>query len=447
MKVKRPLIKALAVFLALLLGAPQGAIAQSEGGDKPFKQEELDQLLAPIALYPDSLLAQILMASTYPLEVVQAQRWAKANQNLKGDALTAALEQQNWDPSVKSLVNFPQVLDMMNEKLDWTQKLGDAFLAQQKDVMDTVQKLRTKAYGEGNLKTTEQQKVSVEEATKTIIIEPANPQVVYVPAYNPTVVYGAWWYPAYPPYYYYPSWWVPGAALFSFGVGMALGAAWGYAWGGCGWGRGEVNVDVNRNTNINNNIDRSRERNKVSTGEGGKGSWKHNPEHRKGASYRDQGTANKFGKGASNRDVQSREAFRGRAEAGRQDIARGGADQYRDRSAGGRQDINRGGRDQVSDRSAGGRQDNRSRQGSGSYDRGGSQQRRDSSAFESRDRGSQTRDYSNRGRQSVSSSRGGGGGGSSMSRGGGGGGGGGSRGGGGGGRGGGGGGRGGGGRR
>ena len=400
MKIKRSLIKALAVFLALLLGAPQGLIAQSESGEKPFKQEELDQLLAPLALYPDSLLAQILMASTYPLEVVQASRWAKANQNLKGDALTKALEQQDWDPSVKSLVNFPQVLDMMNEKLDWTQKLGDAFLAQQKDVMDTVQKLRMKAYGEGNLKTTEQQKVVVEQEQKTIIIEPANPQVVYVPTYNPTVVYGPWWYPAYPPYYYYPPGYVAGAALFSFGVGVAVGAAWGYAWGGCGWGRGEVDVDINRNTNINNNIDRSKYQNKISNRESGKGEWKHNPEHRKGASYRDQGTANKFGKGASTRDVQSRENFRGRAEAGRQDIGRGGADQFRDRSAGGRQDFG-------------------SSRGSGSFDRGGSQRGRDSSAFGSADRGGQTRDFSSRGNSSLSSSRGGGG--SSFSRGGGGG--------------------------
>jgi Protein of unknown function (DUF3300) len=443
MKKKRTLIKALAVFLALLLGAPQGAMAQSGGGDKPFKQEELDQLVAPIALYPDSLLAQIFMASTYPLEVVQAGRWVKANQNLKGDALTTALEQQNWDPSVKSLVNFPQVLDMMNEKLDWTQKLGDAFLAQQKDVMDTVQKLRAKAEAEGNLKSNKEQKVIVEQETKTIIIEPANPQVVYVPTYNPTVVYGPWWYPAYPPYYYYPPYYVPGAALFSFGVGVAIGAAWGYAWGGCNWGRGDVNVDINRNTNINNNIDRGKYQNKISTGQGGRGEWKHNPEHRKGVSYRDQGTAQKFDRAAS-RDAQSREAFRGRAEAGRQDIARGGADQYRDRSAGGRQDTNRGG--QVSDRSAGGRQDSAARRDAGSVDRGGAQQRSssggidraggqqrtDRSAFGGSDRGSQTRDYSNRGNNSMSSSRAGGGG-SSVSRGGGGGGGGGSRGGGGGG--------------
>ena len=165
--------------------------------------------------------------------------------------------------------------------------------------MDTVQKLRLKAYGEGNLKTTEQQKVVVEEETKTIIIEPAKTEVVYVPTYNPTVVYGAWPYPSYPPYYYYPPGYVPGAGLFAFGMGVAVGAAWGYAWGGCNWRGGDVDVDVNRNTNINNNIDRSKERNKVSTGEGGKGSFKHNPEHRKGASYRDQKTAQQHGRGGS----------------------------------------------------------------------------------------------------------------------------------------------------
>ena len=328
MKIRKPFIKALAVFLTLLLLAPQAVVAQIESKKKPFKQEELDQLLAPIALYPDSLLAQIFMASTYPLEVVQAGRWTKDNQNLKGEALTAALEKQDWDPSVKSLVNFPQVLDMMNEKLDWTQKLGDTFLAHQKEVMDTVQKLRAKAEAQGNLKTTDQQKVVVEKETQTIIIESANPQVVYVPTYNPTVVYGTWWYPAYPPYYYYPPGYAAGAAFISFGVGVAIGAAWGYAWGGCHWGHHEVNIDINRNTNINNNIDRSKYQNKVTTGQGGRGEWKHDPEHRKGVSYRDQGTAQKFDKKAS-KDVQSREAFRGRAEAGRQDIALGDADQFR----------------------------------------------------------------------------------------------------------------------
>jgi hypothetical protein len=403
MKIRKPFAKILAVFLTFLLLVPQAVVAQSESKEKPFKQEELDQLLAPIALYPDSLVAQILMASTYPLEVVQAERWAKQNESLTGDALTEALEQQNWDPSVKSLVNFPQVLQMMNEKVDWTQKLGDAFLAQQKDVMDTIQNLRKKAQAEGNLKTNQEQKVIVEKETQTIIIEPSNPQIVYVPTYNPTVVYGHWWYPAYPPYYYYPPGYVAGAALFSFGVGVAVGAAWGYAWGHCHWGRGNVNININRNTNINTKIDRSKYANKVSAGEGGKGSWKHNPEHRKGVSYRDKSTAQKFDRGASGQ-AQSREAFRGRAEAGRQDLARGGADQFRDRSAGGRKDFQ--GR---SDTGSLDRSKAQQRKSTGGFERTETRQRADKSAFGGYDRGSQTREFSSRGRESMSSSRGGGG--------------------------------------
>jgi hypothetical protein len=201
----------------------------SQGSQPPvFKTEELEQILAPIALYPDSLLTQIMMASTYPLEIVQADRWAKQNKDMKGDALAKALEAQPWDPSVKSLVNFPQVLAMMSEKLDWTQKVGDAFLAQQKDVLGTIQNLRKKAQASGNLKTTKEQVVKVEQ--QVIIIEPASPQVIYVPAYNPTVVYGAWAYPAYPPYPVYPPGYVATAA-FSFAAGAAVGAAWGYATG------------------------------------------------------------------------------------------------------------------------------------------------------------------------------------------------------------------------
>jgi hypothetical protein len=395
----------LSVFLAVLLIGPQGISAQSGGEDKPFKQEELEQMLAPIALYPDSLLAQIFMASTYPLEVVQARRWVKANQKLVGEALTKALEKENWDPSVKSLVNFPQVLDMMNEKLDWTQKLGDAFLAQQKDVMDTVQKLRAKAQEEGNLKSTEEQKVIVEKGTETIVIESSNPQVVYVPAYNPTVVYGAWPYPAYPPYYYYPPGYAAGTALFSIGVGVAVGAAWGYAWGHCGWGHGEVDIDVNRNTNINTNIDRSKYQNKVTSGQGGRGSWQHNPEHRKGVSYRDQASAQRFDR-APSRDAQSREAFRGRAEAGRQDLAGTG-------QAGGRQDLQ--GRGETGSLERGAAQQ---RRGDGSGDLAAAQQRSSPNAFSGYEKGSQTGNFSARGHQSMSSSRAGGFGGG-MSRGGG----------------------------
>ena len=412
MKKKKTLIKALAVFLTLLLGAPQGLIAQtaseapqavkaqSAGEEKPFKQEELDQLLAPIALYPDSLLTQVLMASTYPLEIVQADRWAKQNKNMKGDALAKALEEQPWDPSVRSLVNFPDVLAMMSEKLDMTQKLGDAFLAQQKDVMDTVQNLRKKAETSGNLKTTEEQKVIVEK--EIIIIESADPQVIYVPSYNPTVVYGAWWYPAYPPYPYYPPGYGTGAA---FVTGVAIGAAWGYAWGHSNWHGGDVNIDIDRNTNINNNIDRDKYKNQnrekgQGKGQSGQGKWQHDSSHRGGVAYKDQGTAQKYNRGTGGEAAKSREAYRGKAEAGRQDIARGGADQMRNSSTGSRQG------------SAAGRD-------TGSLDRGAAQQKTNKSAFGSSAGGTQTRNASSRGNQSMSSSRGGGGG--SMSRGGGGG--------------------------
>ena len=307
-------------LLIVLLGMPPGVWGQEAGQAPVFKQEELDQILAPIALYPDSLVAQILMASTYPLEVVQADRFAKQNASLKGEALTKALEAQSWDPSVKSLVNFPQVLTMMSEKLEWTQKLGDAFLAQQKLVMDTIQSLRAKAQAAGNLKTTQEQTVIVEE--KIIKIEPASPQVVYVPSYNPTVVYGAWPYPTYPPYSYYPPGYVAGS-MFAFGAGVAMGAAWGYAWGNSNWRGGDVDIDVNRNTNINNNINRSNYTQNVAAN--GKGNWQHNAEHRKGVAYRDQGTAQKFNRASTSEAVKSREDFRGRTDGGGQDLARGGA--------------------------------------------------------------------------------------------------------------------------
>jgi len=194
---------------------------------------------------------------------------------VKGDALAKGLEAQPWDPSVKSLVNFPQVLAMMGEKLDWTQKLGDAFLAQQKDVMGTVQNLRAKAQASGNLKTTKEQVVKVEQ--ETIIIEPASPQVIYVPAYNPTVVYGAWAYPAYPPYPVYPAGYVATTAAFSFMAGAAVGAAWGYAWGHSNWHGGEVNVNVNQNTNINNTSTGASTRTKLHPAKGARASGSMTP--------------------------------------------------------------------------------------------------------------------------------------------------------------------------
>src|SRR5262245_33761847 len=345
-------------LLAVLMVWPWPLRLNAQSSGTTFRPEEIEQLVASIALYPDSLVSQILMASTYPLEIVQADRWARANKTLQGQALTTALEAQNWDPSVKSLLNFPQVLAVMSEKLDLTQKLGDAFLAQQKDVLDAIQRLRAKAQAQGNLKTTKEQTVIVEQPaaqttvvqqpaaqttvveqpaaqTTVIKIEPANSQVVYVPTYNPTVVYGAWPYPAYPPYAYYPPGYVATTAAFSFAAGVALSAAWGYAWGGCNWRGGDVDINVNRNTNFNQNINRENYRaNMQARGQSAQGAWQHDASHRKGVAYRDQGTEQRFNRGTNAQAAQSREAFRGRAESGRQELARGGADRLGQGGAG-----------------------------------------------------------------------------------------------------------------
>ncbi len=395
-------------WLILSVAAPTCVFAQQAAqqtsGAPLFKPEQLEQIVAPIALYPDDLLAQIFMASTYPLEIVQAARWVKANPNLKGDQLTKALEAQNWDPSVKSLVNFPDVLAMMNDKLDWTQQLGDAVLAQQKDVMAAVQRLREKAQAAGNLKTTNEQKVIVEQQTQTIVIQPANPQVIYVPTYNPTVVYGVWAYPAYPPppVYAYP----PGAMAFSFAAGVAVGAAWGYAWGGCNWHGGDVNVNVYKNANINNSINRNNYANKVTTGQGGRGEWKHNPESRKGVAYRDQGTANKFGQ-------QPRASNDMRRDYGGRDSAGGGREQGLGGPQASQQPRNLGGGDRGAQASQQPRNLGGGDRGGAGASRGQAGQGRDS-AFNGSGRGGDAKQASNRGNQSLASDRGRGGGSSGL---------------------------------
>ena len=373
MKATRSLIAAI-VCVALAVPVPAqvppppaatpAPAAAPVAGAKTFSQEELDQLLAPIALYPDALLAQVLMASTYPLEIVAAERWVKANASLKDKALEDALQQQTWDPSVKSLAVFPQVLTMMSEKIDWTQRLGDAFLAQQKDVMATAQSLRAKAQAQGSLKDSKEQKVVTEtvENTTVIKIEPTNPEVVYVPTYNPTVVYGPWWYPAYPPYYYYPPGYVAGGALLGFTAGVIVGGA---LWGNCNWRGGDVNVNVNRYNSFN--------RTNVSNT-----NWSHNAQHRGAVPYRDQGVAKQYGRGQS-ADAASRDAFRGRADAGRESIQRG----------------------EVSSRDAAGREFGGARDSAANRDMSGS---RNASAFDT-GRGAQTRDSSSRGSPSMSSAR------------------------------------------
>ena len=343
----------------LLLLVPAAATAQTPSAPAPaatdqlLKPEQLAALVSPIALYPDSLLSNVLMASTYPLEVVQAERWLTRNKHLSGDALKAAVDKQPWDDSVKALIATPTALAMMSSELDWMQKLGDAFLDQRKETMDAIQRMRAKAQAQGNLQSNEQQKVIVEAAAaqpaapgqpapaapageQTVIkIEPANPQVVYVPQYNPTVVYGAP-PPSYPPYYYpYPPGYAWGTAALSFGVGMAVGAA---VWGGCNWGGGDVDIDVNKNNNFTNNVNKSdratqikNERN-TRQSQGGKQSFNHDPSHRGGAQYRDKGTQQKYNR-AGGSGAASRDSYRGRGDQG--GAGRGGGPSAGTRDAGG----------------------------------------------------------------------------------------------------------------
>jgi hypothetical protein len=380
------------------------APASSPSAGQTFSEQELQQLVAPIALHPDALFSQILMASTYPLEVVAADRWVKSNPGLKGQALEDALQAQPWDPSVKSLTVFPQVLTMMSEKIDWTQKLGDAFLAQQKDVLAAAQTLRNKAAQQGSLKDTEQQRVVTEqvESTTVIRIVPANPEVVYVPTYDPTVVYGTWPYAAYPPYYYYPPGYAAGAALFTFAAGAAVGAA---LWGDCDWGHGDVNI----NTSRYNNFNRSNISNR---------SWSHNGAHRGAVPYRDRGVAQQYGRGRSTADAAAREQFRGRADAGRGAIQRGevSAGDLGNRNAGldNRNDGIGNRNDGIGNRNSGIGDRNSSVGGSGLGDRStgfgdrstGARDSgmRNSSAFDT-GRGSQARNFSSRGGSSMSAAR------------------------------------------
>lgn len=249
--------------------------------------EQLDALVAPIALYPDDLLAQTLVASTYPLEVIQLQQWLAKHPDLKDKALADSVAKQPWDPSVQSMAAVPEVVKRLADDIQWATDLGNAFLAQQADVMDAVQRMRAKAKGKGALESNEQQKVEtkVVEKDTVIIVQSTSPEIVYVPSYSPTVVYGPPppYYP-YPPIYYPP--YPPGAAFVSFSFGFMMGAA---IWGGscchAGWG-GNNTIIINNNNNFNRVS-----HNTVNRG----GNWQHNPSHRGGAPYGDRATATKYG--------------------------------------------------------------------------------------------------------------------------------------------------------
>jgi hypothetical protein len=358
----------------LLLAQSQQTPGSAQAEAAKIPPDQLDSLVAPIALYPDPLLAQTLAASTYPLEIIQLQQWLEKNKNLKDKELADAVAKQPWDPSVQALAALPDVVNRLANDIQWTTDLGNAFLAQQSDVMDAVQRMRQKAQDKGNLKSTEQQKVETKviENKSVIVVQQANPQVVYVPSYDPVVVYGAPIYP-YPPIYYPPPGYYAAGIAISFGIGVAMGAFWGGGWGwGCGWG-GNNNITVNRNNNFNRNTNigggnlGARPSNPIAGGgnrgnlggaggvggaggaggvggvggaggvggvggaggvgggnrastlpAGGAGDrWQHNPEHRGGAPYRDRATADRFG-GTTRGDSLANRQASARQQVGRQ---------------------------------------------------------------------------------------------------------------------------------
>jgi len=286
MRAARIIMRGLAWVIIAMLVMPAGIPAQEseepEQSDR-FKKEELTQMLAPIALYPDSLIAPILMASTYPLEVVEAERWVRQNKNLKGDELDNALQGKTWDPSVKSLCHFPDILFAMSDKLDQTRKLGDAFLSQEDEVMDTIQELRQKARDQGNLETTKEQNVIVER--EIVRIEPANPEVVYVPVYDPLYVYGPWWYPAYPPYYwYYPPGFVITSGFIGFAPPFFIGV--GFSWSWFDWHDHRIDIDFHKTRRFHRRHGKQ---------DSGRHVWRHDRVHRRGVAYRDRRTSANFG--------------------------------------------------------------------------------------------------------------------------------------------------------
>jgi hypothetical protein len=420
-------VRALLVVLIAVVLVPGDTLAyrtyRSSADTKTFFQgtaspaippDQLDSLVAPVALYPDPLLAQVLAASTYPLEIIQLQQWLTRNPGLKDQALADAAAKQPWDPSIQAMAALPDAVKRLADDIQWTTDLGNAFLAQQNDVMDAVQRMRKKAQDKGNLQTTEQQQVETKviENKSVIVIEQANPQVVYVPSYDPVVVYGPPVYP-YPPIYYPPPGYYAAGLAISFGVGVMMGAFWSGGWGwGCGWSNNNVTINNNNNFNRNSNIGggnrvsnlpaRGGDRGNLGGGGRGDASWKHNPQHRGGAPYRDRATADRFGGNARGDSLANRQAG-ARQQLGRQggNLAsnRAGAG-VSNRAGGGLGGGNRSGGGGPN--SIGGR--DLTRGGGGNRDAfgGGS---RGSRGFD----GSNARANSSRGRSSMGSRGGGGG--------------------------------------
>ena len=334
----------------------------SQNASVKIAPDQLDSLVAPIALYPDPLLAQTLAASTYPLEIIQLQQWLARNPGLKDEALADAVAKEPWDPSIQALAAMPEVVKRLADDIQWTTDLGNAFLAQESDVMDAIQRMRKKAADAGRLKSSEQQRVETKliENKSVVVIEPTAPQVIYIPSYDPMVVWGAPLYP-YPPIYYPPAGYYGAGLAISFGVGVMMGAFWSGGWGwGCGWGTNNININNNNNFIRNSNLgggnrvsqlptrrglgnggglgdqgglgDRGGLENRGNPGaRGSRGdpAWKHNPEHRGGAPYRDRATADRFG-GTTRGD-----SLRNRQAGARQQLDRQGGGLRSNRAGGG----------------------------------------------------------------------------------------------------------------
>jgi hypothetical protein len=302
----------LSVLLPLSLLCCGALLSQQPSAQPPpppgpgLSADQLDDLVAPIALYPDPLLSQILVASTYPLEVVEALQWMQRNPSLQGAALTQAAKDQQWDPSIQALVPFPGLVKQLNRDITWTTNLGNAFLSQQADVMNAVQQMRFKAQQAGKLSSTTQQTVNTtnEGGQPIIDIEPASPQVIYIPQYDPAYIWGA------SLYYPYANWYYPsfGPGLyFGFGpaipIGFWFGGGWG-GWGGWGWhpGWGGHNVIVNNSFIHRNNFNAGR-----NGSLSGSGAWSHDASHRGGVPYSNSALSSRYG-GAARQNLQARAA-------------------------------------------------------------------------------------------------------------------------------------------
>src|SRR3954447_5088341 len=335
-------IRVTALICSALLVRGDAALTQQAESPQPgpaaqapalLPTAQLDSLVAPIALYPDPLLAQVLAASTYPLELVQLQQWLVKHKDLKDKALADAVQKESWDPSIQAMAGLPDVVKRLVDDIKWTAELGNAFLAQQSEVMDAVQRMRAKAKANGNLKSNEQMKVDtkVVESKSVVVIQQANPEVVYVPSYNPTVVYGAPVY-AYPPIYYPPVGYYAAGAAISFGVGVAMGAAWGGGWGyNSGWG-GNNDITINRNNSFVNNSNRQNVSNRSANGGNRGNSWQHNPQHRGGAPYSNRATAKQYGGTTRGDSMTARQSQARQNQGQRGDRQQAGAG---DRSSGG----------------------------------------------------------------------------------------------------------------